>query len=166
MIRDLAKKLAAFEEFKGFVIIEITFRHGSFDSAAQILKSNLNMALLQANSAHTQVLVKMIRPRTEIKAALDSQIQSAEKIWRIFTTAEIFDFAEVVGDKNPIHQTKPPIVPAFLILESICAEFNADFIKLKFKNFITAGEPLTLQRSDNKFEIICAGVEKVTGELS
>ena len=157
MIRTFARNLATFSEFKDFVIIEITFRRGNFIPGKEILKNHSSMALLQANSTSAQVLVKLIRPRTQIKASIGSRIESSEKIWKVFTASEILKFTEEVGDKNPIHQLNPPIVPAFLILETICAEFQEDFIKLKFKNFITAGEPLIL----NGNEIVSAGIRKV-----
>ena len=162
MIRELAKKLAAFGEFADFVIIELEFRRGTFEPTAQILKRHSAMVLLRASSEAAEVLVKMIRPRREIKAALGSRIQSAEKVWRIFTAAEVLEFAEAVGDKNKIHRLNPPIVPAFLILESICAEFPiSKALKLRFKNFVTAGEQLSLIDNGNDFEICSTGVKKV-----
>ena len=161
MIRELARKLATFNQFVDFVIIEMTFRSGQFEADAEILKNYSSMALLRVSSPESEVLVKMIRPRQEIKLALGSRIQSSEKIWRIFTTSEILEFVEAIGDRNKIYQLKPPIVPAFLILETLCAEFPSNFIKLQFKNFITAGEPLSLQGFGNKLEISSAGVRKI-----
>lgn len=158
MIRELAKKISTFAQFVDFVIIEIQFTRGTFEECAQVVKEHSSMALLRASTSGAELLVKMIRPRKEITAALGSRIQSAGKIWRVFTSSEVLKFAEAVGDNNPIHQLNPPIVPAFLILETICEQFpTTQSIKLKFKNFITAGEPLSL--IGNK--IICAGVRKV-----
>ena len=161
MIKDLARKLSAFAEFKDFVIVEIIFRRGNFSSGAKVLKANASSAVLMASSDATQVAVKMIRPRREVKPC---EVQAAEDFNLQFTAQEVLAFAESIGDKNPIHRLKPPIVPAFLILEKICAAVEGNF-KLRFRNFITAGEPLTLTVADNGFEIICAGVKKVTGEF-
>ena len=161
MIRELARKLATFNQFADFVIVEIIFRWGNFDSTAQIVKNFSSRVTLRSTSPDAEVLVKMIRPRHEVKVC---ELKPTENFWRTFTAKEIFDFAAEVGDKNPIHQLNPPIVPAFLILESICAEFKANF-KLRFKNFIVAGETLNLNVADNSFEITCAGIEKVTGEF-
>ncbi|MBO4779664.1 MAG: hypothetical protein J5497_03405 [Selenomonadaceae bacterium] len=164
MIRDLARKLTAFVEFFDCVIIELTFRRGTFEAGAQVVKAHSSMILLRASSIDAELLVKLISPRREIRAALGCRIQSSEKIWRVFTASEIFDFVAAVGDKNRIHQLNPPIVPGLLILETLltCAEFSAsDSIKLKFKNFITAGEPLILCGGGNRFEICSAGVRKV-----
>ena len=164
MIRDLARKLAAFGEFVDCVIIELVFRRGTFEAGAQVVKAHSSMSLLRACSQDAELLVKMISPRREIKAALGSRIQSSEKIWRVFTASEISDFASEVGDKNKIHQFNPPIVPGLLILETLltCAEFSASkSLKLKFKNFITAGEPLILRGGGNRFEIDSAGARKV-----
>ena len=167
MIRELAKKLSSFAEFVDFVIIELQFRRGTFEASLEILKHHSSMALLQASSPEAELIVKMIRPRKEIAAALSCRIQSSEKIWRMFTASEVLEFAQAVGDKNPIHQLKSPIVPAFLILETICAQFvDCQSIKLKFKNFITSGEPLSLHVNGNRLEITSAGVKKVSGELS
>ena len=164
MIRELAKKLSAFKEFVDCVIIAAQFKRGTFEENAEILKNHAAMILIRVSSSEAELLIKMIRPRKKISATFGSRIQS-EKIWRIFTASEVSDFAEAVGDKNKIHQLKPPIVPGLLILETICAAFEANSIKLKFKNFITAGEPLSLQVVGNKFEITSAGVKKVSGEF-
>ena len=164
MIRDLARKLAAFDEFVDCVIIELRYRRGSFEAGAEIVKSHSSMALLRATSNDAELLVKLINPRHKIRAALGCRIQSSEKIWRVFTASEILDFAESVGDRNEIHQINPPIVPGLLILETLltCAQFSAsDSIKLKFKNFITADEPLVLRGGGSRFEIDSAGVKKV-----
>lgn len=164
MIRDLARRLAAFGEFVDCVMVELRFRRGTFDAGAQIVKAHSSMALLRASSSDAELSVKLINPRHEIKAALGSRIQSSEKIWRVFTVSEVLDFAAAVGDNNKIHRFNPPIVPGLLILETLltCAQFSAsDSIKLKFKNFITAGEPLILRGGDGKFEIDSAGEKKV-----
>ncbi len=166
MIRDLAKKLATFSEYKSFVIIEATFQRGTFEAGVEILKNHATMALLRARSSEAELLIKMIRPRREIKPALGSRVQSSEKIWRIFTAQEIFSFVEEIGDRNQIHQLKPPIVPTLLVLETICAAVQKNFVKLKFKNFVTAGEPLSLHVVENRLEIKSAGVRKILGELS
>lgn len=166
MIRELAKKLAAFEEFVDWVIIEVTFRRGNFVAGAEVVKAHSSMALLRASTSNAELLVKLIRPRQEIKAALGSRIQSSKTIWRVFTASEVLEFVTSVGDRNRIHQLNPPIVPALLILEAICAEFpSSQSLKLKFKNFITAGEPLTLCDVGERFEIISAGVRKVIGVI-
>ncbi len=165
MIRELAKKLAAFTELVGCVIIELKFRRGKFESSAEILKNHSAMALVRVRSSEAELLLKLIRPREEIQSALGNRIQSTEKVWRIFTASEIFAFADEAGDENKIFRFNPPIVPALLILETLCSEFAANFIKLKFKNFITAGEPLSLSVVGNRFEIKSAGVKKISGEF-
>ena len=166
MIRELAKKLAAFNQFVDCVIVEAEFRRGHFKEDAEILKVHSSMILLRANSSSAELLVKMIRPRREIKPAFGSRIESVENVWRIFTASEIFDFVEAVGDQNKIHQFNPPIVPALLILDTLCKEFSPNFIKVKFKNFITAGESLSLNLHGNKFEISTATVKKISGKIS
>lgn len=164
MIRDLARKLAAFGEFVDCVMVELRFRRGAFESGAQVVKTHSFMALLRATSNDAELLVKLINPRREIQAALGTRIQSSEKIWRVFTVSEVADFATAVGDRNRIHRLNPPIVPGLLILETLltCAQFSAsDSIKLKFKNFITAGEPLILRGGGGRFEIDSAGEKKI-----
>lgn len=163
MIRELAKKLTALTGFADWVITELTLRRGEFDSGAQVVKVHTAMALLRVSTAEEELSVKLIRPRREIRAALGTRIQTTNKIWRVFTASEVLEFVTSVSDNNCIHRLNPPIVPGLLILETICVEFAADFIKLKFKNFITAGEPLTLRVVNNRFEISSAGVLKVVG---
>ncbi len=165
MIRELAKKLAAFAQFVDFVIAEVEFQLGTFSASAEILKIHSAMALVQVSTPNAKLLVKMIRPRAKIKAAVGCRIQSSEKIWRVFTASEIFSFVQAVGDKNKIHQLNPPIVPGLLILETISAKFSSQRIKMRFKNFITAGEPLSLYVVDKRFEIYSAGELKIFGTV-
>ena len=167
MIRDLARKFSAFDRFVDNVIIELTFRRGTFEAGAEIVKVHSSMTLLRASSADAQILLKLIRPRHSVTAAVGCRIQSAEKTWRVFTASEILNFVESVGDKNEIHRLNPPIVPALLILETLLADkkfSSCDGLKLKFKNFVTADEPLSLV-GEKTFELTSAGVRKVSGEI-
>ena len=165
MIRDLARKLAAFTEFVDCVPAEAQYNRGTFTAGAQILKKHSAMALVRVSTSEAELLVKLIRPRVKIDASVGCRIQSSEKIWRVFTASEVFEFASSIGDGNKIHKLNPPIVPGLLLLETLltCADLAAcQSIKLKFKNFITAGEPLTLQGFGGRFEIYSAGVRKVS----
>lgn len=167
MIRDLARKFSAFGQFVDNVIIELKFQRGNFSAGAEILRAHSSMTLLRASSNDAEILLKMIRPRREVTAALGCRIQSAEKTWRVFTASDILDFVESVGDKNEIHRFNPPIVPALLILETLLTDdkfSSVNALKLKFKNFVTAGEPLSLVGEKN-FELMSAGVKKVSGEI-
>ena len=167
MIRQLAKNFSAFGQFVDGVIIELTFRRGTFSDGASIVKAHSSMAILRSSSTDAEILIKLIRPRREIKAAVGCRIQSAEKTWRVFTSTEIFAFVEAVGDKNKIHRLNPPIVPALLILETLLSEefAHVDGLKLKFRNFVTADEPLSLFDDGKFFELVGAGERKVTGEV-
>ena len=167
MIRQLAKNFSAFGQFVDGVIIELTFRRGTFSDGASIVKAHSSMAILRSSSTDAEILIKLIRPRREIKAAVGCRIQSAEKTWRVFTSTEIFAFVEAVGDKNKIHRLNPPIVPALLILETLLSEefAHVDGLKLKFRNFVTADEPLSLFGDGKFFELVGAGERKVTGEV-
>ena len=166
MIREFARKLAAFTEFVDYIAVETEFRRGKFDSSAEILKKHSVMALVRVCSSEAELLVKLIRPRREITATIGSRIQSTGKIWRVFTKSEILEFVTAVDDKNKIYQLNPPIVPNLLILETLFEEFAMNFIKVKFKTFITAGEPLFLNVYENKFEIKSASVRKISGKFS
>lgn len=167
MIRELARQFSTFGQFVDGVIIELTFRRGNFSDGAQIVKEHPSMALLRSSSASAEILIKLIRPRHKVTAAVGCRIQSAEKTWRVFTSTEIFEFVEAVGDLNPIHRMNPPIVPALLILEALLSEEFAhiDGLKLKFRNFVTADEPLSLFGDGKFFELVGAGERKVTGEV-
>ena len=166
MIKELARRLSAFAHFGDGVTIELKFQRGSFVAGAEILKAHSAMTLLQVHSTTAELLVKLIRPRKEICATFGSRIQSSEKIWRVFTASEILAFAEATGDENKIYRMNPPIVPPLLILETLCSNFPANFLKLKFKHFVTAGEPLSLQVVGNRLEIKSAGLKKISGEFS
>ena len=167
MIRQLAKNFSAFGQFVDGVIIELTFRRGTFSDGASVVKAHSSMAILRSSSTDAEILIKLIRPRREVKAAVGCRIQSAEKTWRVFTSTEIFAFVEAVGDKNKIHRLNPPIVPALLILETLLSEefAHVDGLKLKFRNFVTADEPLSLFDDGKFFELVGAGERKVTGEV-
>ena len=164
MIRELAKKFSAMKELVGDVIAEIKFQRGNFSEGVEILKSHRSMKLICAATSNEKLLVKFITPNREIKAAIGMRIQSEKKTWRTFTAAEVINFVDEVGDSNKIHRFNPPIVPGFLILEEILRQENfssCNVLNLKFKHFITAGEPLTLNCAENKSEILSAGEVKV-----
>lgn len=164
MIRDLARKLTAFGKFVGYVLAELEFRRGTFAAGAKVVKVHSTMAVICVRSFQAELVVKMIRPRNEVQAAVGCRIQSSENFWRAFTASEVTDFVDDVRDKNQIHRLNPPIVPGLLVLENLLAEkifADCQSIKLKFKNFITAGEPLTLRGEKNFYEISCAGVRKI-----
>ena len=131
------------------------------------MKSNCEFKLIQVSSAQGKILIKLITPRRKIRPAIGVRIQSEKKVWRIFTASEVFEFVEEVGDKNKIYRFNPPIVPGLLILETLLqfAEFfSCEFLRLRFKHFITAGEPLTLSfKDENNFEICSAGSTKILG---
>lgn len=196
MIRELARQFSTFGQFVDGVIIELTFRRGNFSDGAQVVKAHSSMALLRSSSAEAEILIKLIRPRHKVTAAVGCRIQSSEKTWRVFTSTEIFAFVEAVGDLNPIHRMNPPIVPALLILETLLSEefshiddhfksggtilstdsfpkcrrestglAHIDGMKLKFRNFVTADEPLSLFGYGRFFELVGAGERKVTVEI-
>lgn len=164
MIRELARKISALPEIFGDVIAEMEFTRGKFKNGVEILKSHRAMKLISASTSSIKISVKFITPQKKIRAAIGTRIQSDKKTWRTFTTSEVENFVDEVDDINEIYRINPPIVPGFLILESILSHekfFSANSLKLKFKHFITAGEPLTLQIGDEKTEILSAGEVKV-----
>lgn len=164
MIRNLFKKLSVMKELVGDVIAEIKFSRGNFSEGVEVLKSYRSMKLICAANSNEKLLVKFITPSREIKAAIGTRIQSDKKTWRIFTSAEVTNFVNEVGDSNEIHRFNPPIVPGFLIFEEILNHENfssCNVLNLKFKHFITAGEPLTLIFAEDKSEILSAGEVKV-----
>ncbi len=168
MIRDLAKKFSAFGQFVDCVIIELKFQRGNFSDGAEVLKAHSSMTLLRASSTDAEILLKMIRPRRSVTAALGCRIQAAEKTWRVFKASEVFEFVNSVDDKNKIHRLNPPIVPAMLILETLLSDENfssCDGLKIKFRNFVTADEPLSLFADGKFFKLTSAGEQKVTGEI-
>ena len=165
MIRELARKLSTFDELKDCVPVEAQFQRGTFAESAEIVKNYSAMTLVRLTSSQAELLIKMIRPRRKISPALGCRIQSSEKIWRIFTASEVSEFIADIGDENKIHRLNPPIVPPLMILETLCKEFpTCQSVKLRFKNFITAGEPLTLNDGE-RLTINAAGVRKVFGRV-
>ena len=164
MIRELARKFSALKEISGDVTAEMEFTRGKFTEGVEILKSHRNMKLICASKSNVKISVKFITPQKKIRAAIGTRIQSDKKTWRTFTASEVENFIDEVDDTNEIYKLNPPIVPGFLILESILnhEKFSAaNTLKLKFKHFITAGEPLTLQLDDKKSVILSAGEVKV-----
>lgn len=155
MIKNLAKKLAAFEEFSEDVIAEIKFFRGNFAEETKILKSTRGLKIIEV-AGEGKILVKLMTPREKISVC---EKVSAEKIfWLTFTAEEVKNFVEEVGDKNKIHQTENPVVPGLLILEKILSvePFREEkFLQLRFKNFVVAGEKLNLRRkNETVFEIL------------
>ena len=165
MIKDLAKKISAPERFFDEVISEIKFIRGEFRAGLKILKNTAEFKIILAATETEKIFVKMIAPRKKICSAFGTRIQSEKKTQLVFTALEVFDFGEEVGDKNKIYKLSPPIVPPLLILETLLKieKFSScEILKLRFKHFITAGEPLTLQSiSEKNFELQSAGERKV-----
>ena len=61
MIKALARKLATFKQFADWVIIELEYRRGSFNSTAEVLKAHALPALLRAAASDAALSVKLIR---------------------------------------------------------------------------------------------------------
>ena len=165
MVKDLAKNFATLDKFCDDVIAEIKFFRGDFKSGLKILEDTREFKLILSASADEKILVKLVTPRRKIKSALGVRIQAENKTHFLFTADDVFDFVEDVGDKNKIYRLSPPIVPPLLILDTLL-NFNnfssCESIKLRFKHFITAGEPLTFKTvTENNFELVSAGAVKV-----
>lgn len=155
MVRELAEKLATLEEFSEDVIAEIKFFRGNFEDEVKILKAARAMATVQATSAQGKVLVKLMKPREKICVAVGRCEFEAGKF--AFTANEVLNFVEEVGDKNEIHRLTPPIVPGFLVLETLLKSekfSSCENLTLRFKQFTAAGEQLALQsKGDKVFEL-------------
>jgi len=162
MIKNLAKKLAAFEEFSADVIAEVKFFRGSFAEGAEILKFARGLKIIEV-AGEGKILVKLMTPRGKISAV--EKVSAEKNCWLTFTAEEVKNFVEEVDDKNKIHQTKNPVVPGLLILEKILEvePFSEEkFLRLRFKNFVVAGEKLNLRRADEKvFEILSGDEVKI-----
>ncbi len=165
MIKELAKSFATLENFSDNVIAEIKFFRGKFKSGLKVLEENREFKLISSASADEKILVKLVAPRKKIRSAVGVRIQAEKKTQMIFTSDEVFDFVEEVRDKNKIYRLNPPIVPPLLVLETLLKieQFSScENLKLRFKHFITAGEPLTFYVADEKnFELQSAGSVKV-----
>ena len=163
MVRELAEKLATLEEFSEDVIAEIKFFRGNFEDEVKILKAARAMATVQATSAQGKVLVKLMKPREKICVAVGQCEFEAGKF--AFTANEVLNFVEEVGDKNEIHRLTPPIVPGFLVLETLLKSekfSSCENLTLRFKQFTAAGEQLVLQsKGDKIFELRSRDAVKV-----
>ena len=166
MIKTAAKKLTTIENLIGTVIAEIKFRRGIFEPETKILKSAHRLTMIKISLPAAQIFVKLIKCRENfVPPELPEGTQNF--FWRKFTPEEVYKFVEEVGDKNEIHRTKLPIVPGFLIFESLIQspEFSTcKSLTAKFEKFTLAGEGLNLKIDGNKFEIFTATERKIIGE--
>ena len=167
MIRKLAKKLSAFENFVDDVVAEIKFFYGNFEEDTKILKNRRNLKIIQVSTSDAKILVKLMTPQKNFEETFTTakNFQNEKNLWKNFSAEEVFNFVEEVGDKNKIHKISRPIVPGLLILETLLTSekiFPCKILEMRFKNFITVGENLTLEKIDeNNFEIKCGDSTKI-----
>ena len=165
MIKDLARKFATLEKFFGDVVAEIKFVRGEFKPELKILKELRDFKLILIATETEKILLKLVTPRKKIKPAKGVRITAENKMQFFFSAADVSDFVKAVGEKNKIYKFTPPIVPPLLILQTLLKlpKFSScESLKLRFKHFITAGEPLTLKNiSEQNFEIESVGEVKI-----
>lgn len=163
MIRKLAKKLSTLENFIDDVVVEIKFFRGNFESGVEVLKNRGGLKIIQVTTDDAKILVKLLTTNKNFSRA--ETFQTENKTWKIFSAEEIFEFVEEVGDKNKIHRISNPVVPGLLILETLLKSkefFLCEQLAMRFKDFITAGESLTLKKIDeNNFEIKSGDTTKI-----
>ena len=165
MIKDLAKKFATLEKFTDDVVAEIKFFRGEFEPELKILKDTREFKLILITSETEKILIKLVTPRKKIRPAKGVRVQAEGKTQFFFSATDVSDFVEEIGEQNKIYKFSPPIVPPLLILETLLKFENfssCENLKLSFRHFITAYEPLTFKNiSEKNFEIQSADVVKV-----
>ena len=165
MIKDLARRFATLERFADSVVAEIRFFRGDFERGLKILKDTREFKLVLVASETEKILVKLVEPRKKIRPAKGVRVQAESKTQFFFTEKDISDFINSVGEQNKIYKFSPPIVPPLLILETLLkieTFSSSESLKLRFRHFITAGEPLTLTNIFEKsFEVQSGGVVKI-----
>lgn len=165
MIEDLAKKFATLEKFKDDIVAEIKFFRGKFEPELKILKDTHEFKLILVASETEKILVKLVTPRKKIRPAKGVRVQAENKMQFFFSATDVSNFIKSVGEQNKIYKFSPPIVPPLLVLETLLKieKFSScESLKLRFKHFITAGEPLTLKNiSEKSLEVQSAGVVKI-----
>ncbi|MBR1580717.1 MAG: hypothetical protein IJ668_09490 [Selenomonadaceae bacterium] len=157
LIRELARRLSALKKFVGYVMAEAVIERGDFQSSLNVLSDRKNLAVIDIADEEMRLNVTLLKPK-KTEGAAEKFLTEAPRgtVWKIFSTEEVAEFIAAVDDDNAIHRGARPIVPGFLIIETL---FNAPQliehkkIRLRFKHFTTVDEKLYLTIDGKQFHV-------------
>ena len=131
-MQNLRKFFQAFSEIKGFdnwMIGKIKIKQkgngpdiAEKEKYCRIKKRKRHFAVLEAEGQEMRMEVFLLKPdcakMTEEKKIRKSLPKDLGKcVSKVFSREEILAFVKETGDDNPIHFSKSPVVPGFLMLE-------------------------------------------------
>lgn len=162
MIVHLAKKLSTIplQAYQNAMITRLAWRKGLFEEAhgVQILRDTKRVLSLVVAGAEDgmcgRLSLDLLRPiaaeykRTERVMQRDAEGLYGESVGAMsFTRAEIKDFIDETGDRNPIHRTACPVVPGLLILHRFLSLRSAvTALQMRFYVPVYAGDRIDLMR--------------------
>lgn len=167
MIKRLARRLSTLKQFVGFVLAEVLVERDVVGESLSIEKEKLNLAVIRLSGSGLALTVKLIRPSpSKTKAPKSSELANPRgEPWKIFSASEVEEFIAETDDDNPIHRGELPIVPGFLIVETLLADRRLSEqkkLRLRFKNYAKVGEELHLTVDGARF-CVDARERKVEG---
>ena len=157
LIRELAKKLSTLKKFVGFVMAEATVERGVFQSSLNILleRKPLTVVELADEGMHLTVSLFKLKETVGSTKVFDAEAPRGS-VWKIFSTEEVAEFIREVDDDNEIHRGARPIVPGFLIIETLLNDprlIERKKIRLRFKHFTSVDENLYLTIDGERFYV-------------
>ena len=90
-----------------------------------------------------------------VKKVIKNHNEYDIKLCQSFTSEDVWEFVDSVGDTNPIHQGNQPVVPGLLLMEYIKNKLPTSVKKLElsFRNAIFANEVFKLDIDGNNFKL-------------
>lgn len=106
----------------------------------QIIAARLQVGLFLAKEKH----------EAEQQESMEDARAIAAERWRVFSSQEIIDFVDSVGDQNEIHRSACPVVPGLFLLKQIAVELSlANQLELRFLQPLYAGQMVSIHKDKN-----------------
>lgn len=161
LIRELAKKLSALKKFVGYVMAEAVIERGDFQSSLNVLIDRKNLTVVEIADEEMRLNVKLFFPAHPPhvpcrEPSIDRSSAPRGAMWKVFSTEEVAAFIAAVDDDNEIHRGARPIVPGFLIIETLLNDprlIEHKKIRLRFKQFTAVDEKLYLTLDGRQFHV-------------
>ena len=145
--------MSALKKYVGFVMAELIIERGG-GVAIELESERLNLAVIRLSDDEMSLRAKLIRSTTTFPAIeIATEIPRGD-VWKRFSAEEVAAFISETNDDNEIHRGARPIVPGFLLAETLLERFgDCKKIRLRFKHFTAVGENLYLTVDGERFYV-------------
>ena len=149
--------MSALKKYVGFVMAELiverggSAKEGGSGVAIDVVVERMNMAIIELDGGDLKLTAKLIK--TSESPKIEIEIPRGD-VWKRFSAEEVAAFISETNDDNEIHRGARPIVPGFLLAETLLERFgDCKKIRLRFKHFTAVGENLYLTVDGARFYV-------------